>query len=276
MTSRVRIIVGLVFILPVFAACSPDSIKPDDIIVADTSYEDVDGKPDLIVDSLDLATSLRTATETFDGGSCSAVEGNFPGGTYRTLRFAVTTANIGDADAIVGDPNEHIDPNGDGDMSDSDGFFVYAPCHAHLHFKYFANYEILPYNTDGNLGTPIQSKKRSFCLVDGFAWSGVPSKPLKRYQDCGKPGATGSVGYQGLSFGWADRYSGALDGQFFLLDDPVEPIESGTYAIRVTVNPPYSPLPGEACPVVDRNGYCHMIVESNYDNNIAQTRIVIP
>jgi hypothetical protein len=276
MKLHLPVIVGLLSTMPLFAACTTDSLRPSDDVVADTSYEDVDGMADLVVDSLDLATSLRTSTETFDGSSCNAIEGDFPGGTYRTLRFAVTTANIGDADAIVGDPNKHIDPNGDGDTSDSDGLFVYAPCHGHLHYKNFALYEVLPINPDGTLGAPIQAKKRSFCMVDGFAWSGVPSKPTARYHDCGKPGTNPTPGYQGISFGWADRYSGALDGQYFLLDDPSEPIATGNYLLRVTVNPPYEPEPGETCHARDGAGRCHMIPESNYDNNIAQTRIAIP
>src|SRR5215212_8364703 len=72
---------------------------------------DRDGLADLIVDQLDLATSLRINVEKFEASSCSAVEGHFAGGTYRTLRFAVTTPNVGDADVVVGDPGAHIDPN---------------------------------------------------------------------------------------------------------------------------------------------------------------------
>src|SRR5919108_5831314 len=122
--------------------------------------------PDLIVDQDAIATSWLVQTEEFTPESCDAIEGQFPPGVHRTLRFTVKTANVGDADIYLGDPLQHIDPNGDGDYGDSDGLFEYAPCHHHFHLLRYATYELLPVRADGSLGAPTQGRKAGFCLAD--------------------------------------------------------------------------------------------------------------
>src|SRR5437667_6516193 len=81
--------------------------------------QDLDGTPDLIVDAKRLADSWVVYDQELKESFCSLEEGNTPPGVHRVLRFTVTTPNIGTADVALGDPNKHVDPNGDGDFSDS-------------------------------------------------------------------------------------------------------------------------------------------------------------
>ena len=46
--------------------------------------------------------------------------------------------------------------------------------------------------------------------------------------------------------------------------------------IRITVNPPFTPVSGEPCPALDPSGFCHTLRESDYANNVAQVSITIP
>ena len=236
--------------------------------------QDLVGLPDLIVNQNKLANSWVIYEETFASTGCTAIEGGFPGGTYRTLRFTVSTPNIGNADVFIGSPLDHIDPNGDGNFADSDGLFEFATCHQHFHFRNYATYEIFPTDGSGNItGSAIQAKKRGFCMidVDPYQENGGPGAWV--YRSCGN---TTVDGFQGISVGWADTYVKWLTGQFFLLNDPNEPIVPGTYKIRITVNPPFTPQGGEPCPALDGQGKCHMFAESNYTNNSAEVNITVP
>lgn len=227
----------------------------------------------MIVDRLELAASWVIYEEEFLPTFCSVIEGGFPAGVHKVLRFTVKTPNIGDADLFLGDPNRHIDPNGDGDTSDSDGLYEFAECHNHFHFRFFALYEILPILSNGQLGKPIQAKKRGFCFIDVDPFmENIPPTSFV-YRSCGRPGIPG---FQGISTGWADEYFKFLAGQFFLLDDPVEPIPPGEYLIRITANPPFKRQGKEPCPARDPDGNCRLHAESNYDNNVAQVKVIIP
>lgn len=237
------------------------------------AVQDLDGTPDLIVDQRMLAASWVVHEETFAGNGCTAIEGGFAGGTYLTLRFSVSTPNIGDADIAIGDPNRHIDPNGDGDFSDSDGLYEFASCHGHFHFRNYARYEILPILSDGSLGDPIQARKLGFCMIDTTPWRENESPRAAFYRSCGSPGRPGN---QGISTGWADQYFKWLAGQFFLLNDPARPIAPGDYVIRITVNPPFAATAGEPCPFVDDAGNCRMFRESNYSNNVGEAQVQVP
>jgi hypothetical protein len=234
---------------------------------------DLEGTPDLIVDSHMLAASWVVYEETFASNGCTAIEGGFKGGTYLTMRFSVSTPNIGDADIAIGDPNRHIDPNGDGDFSDSDGLYEFAPCHNHYHFRNYARYEIFPMQSNGSLGAPIQARKMGFCMIDTTPWRENDAPRAANYRSCGAPGIPGN---QGVSTGWADQYFKWLSGQFFLLNDPTRPIPPGDYVIRITVNPPFTAGAGEPCPFVDASGKCRMFEESNYNNNVGEARVQVP
>ena len=215
------------------------------------AVQDLVGTPDLVVNASVLASSWNVREEDFVEGQCSVEEGNIPTGTHRSLRFSVLINNRGTADLYVGDPLKHMDPNGDGDFSDQDGLFEFASCHKHFHFRNYAKYELLRVNADGSLGTPVQSRKRGFCMLDTtptVTENAVPKAGY--YQNCGNLTLHGN---QGISTGFGDEYVKQLPGQLFLLTDPNEPVGPGTYIIRVTANPPFTPVNGEVCPISQTN-----------------------
>lgn len=263
-----------------FAACdrgTPGVTAPRAATAAPrgAATQDLIGTPDLVVNTATTASSWNVRVEDFVQGQCSVEEGNIPTGTHRSLRFSVLIENRGDADLYVGDPLAHMDPNGDGNFSDQDGLFEFASCHAHFHFRNYATYELIRINPDGTpAGTPVQSRKRGFCMLDTTPSKSDQSPPKGRYyMNCGNLTIHGN---QGISTGFGDEYVKSLPGQLFLLSDPNEPVAPGLYIIRITANPPFARRAGEVCPVVDPAGLCHMFKESSYTNNVGEIRIEIP
>lgn len=261
----------------VFAACGdqgPQAVSAPERIAA-AAAQDLVGTPDLVVDTKVLSSSWVVLEENFVDGQCSVEEGNIPTGTHRSLRFSVLINNIGDADLYVGDPLKHMDPNQDGDFSDQDGLFEFASCHAHFHFRNYATYELLPVRADGSLGTPVQARKRGFCMLDTTpqpsAAGGAPK--ARYYNNCGNLTIHGN---QGISTGYGDEYFKHLPGQLFLLTDPNETVAPGKYVIRITANPPFVAKNGEVCPVKDSKGFCHMFKEASYDNNVGMVQLEVP
>jgi lysyl oxidase len=238
---------------------------------------DLDGTPDLIVDSKALATSWVVYDQELKESFCTLQEGGVPPGRHRVLRFTVTTPNVGDADIALGDPNRHWDPNGDGDGSDSDGLFENDGCHRHYHFRNYASYQLLS-AADGFLW---RAAKQGFCMIDVTPWNDGVSVGSWVYRACGRPARDGFPeipGNQGISVGYADTYVKWLGGQYFVLDgadgQPVVP--PGDYIIRIEVNPGFQPRGKEPCPVLDPlTGLCHNFRESNYANNVGAIRITI-
>ena len=269
-------------IVTLFVACAvpdapqmPSLNNPDDAVVSRAARPDHDGKPDLIVDEPTLGSSWVMYNETIPEG-CTAEEGEVVPGDHRTLRFSVTTPNIGDADVFVGDPNKHFDPDGNPNTADGDGLFEFATCHAHYHFRHYATYELIAINPDGSLGQSIVAAKRGFCMIDIKPFrSDIASPKGWVYRSCGRPAIQGFpavAGNQGISVGYADQYNKHLAGQFFVVDN----LPAGPYLIRIHVNPPFVAQGGEPCPAKDPAGFCHMLEESNYSNNIGQVRITLP
>ena len=233
--------------------------------------QDLDGLPDLIVDSKATQQNWVTRVEDFPAEFCSVIEGEVDPGTHTVIRFTVTTPNIGDADVFIGDPRTHIDPNGDGNFSDSDGLFEFASCHHHFHFRHYALYELI----DPNTGYVWKAAKRGFCMLDTDPYNVNNGDGTWSYRNCGN---LDFAGYQGISDGWADTYTFKLGGQYFVLDggdgQPVVP--PGVYTIRVTVNPGFVQQQGEPCPVLDNaTGLCHNFAESNYANNVGLATVII-
>jgi hypothetical protein len=238
------------------------------------AQQDLDGMPDLIVNRHMIASSWVIYEETIPSTSCTAIEGGFEGGTHRTLRFTVSTPNIGTADVFLGSPLDHMDPNRDGNFDDADGMYEYADCHAHFHFRNYATYEIFPVNESGVVAGPaIQARKRGFCMIDVDPYNEDSPPGPWVYRSCG---TLTRDGFQGISVGYADTYFKWLSGQFFLLTDRKEPIRPGRYMIRVTVNPAFAPKGKELCPAKDASGFCHMFAESDYTNNVAEVVITVP
>jgi len=223
---------------------------------------DLDGTPDLLVREDILSKKWTLDTIDLAEGSCEQIEGNITPGTHQVVRFAVGTANIGDADLFIGDPN---------DPANAD-LFEFAECHHHFHFRNYALYELV----DPASGTTWRAAKRGFCMIDiekNPKELGAPDRP-RVFDACG---AVGVPGFQGISHGWTDTYGTYLPGQYFVLDggDGQPLVPPGTYQLRITANPPFKATGNEPCPHVDANKQCHMLPESNYDNNVTQVTVTL-
>ena len=244
-------------------ACRPD--RPTAALpgLQFAHVQDLDGTPDLIVDAQRLKDSWVVYDQTFSATLCSVIEGDVQPGDHRVLRSTVTTPNIGDADVFVGNPLDHVAAN--------DGLFEFATCHNHFHFRHYATYELL----DATTGHVWRAAKRGFCMLDITPWQTDGGVTSWVYRSCGTKTLPG---FQGISVGYADTYNKHLGGQYFVLDggDRQDQIPPGAYIIRITVNPPFVAAPGEPCPHTDTHGFCHQLLESNYDNNVGQVLIMIP
>jgi lysyl oxidase len=254
---RSKVMIGLALALTL-AACGDRERAPlaAPVAPAFAHAQDLDGTPDLMVDSKRLATSWTLSAETIEEGSCSSVEGGIAPGEHRLLRFTVTTPNVGTADVFVGDPVRHWVAN--------DGMFEFAPCHRHFHFRHYATYELV----SASSGAVLLAAKRGFCMVDVHPWGADEPPGPWTYRSCG---TFGTPGNQGISVGWADTYAKSLDGQFFVVDGL-----EGEYRLRITVNPPFACGPDDAARPRDANGFCHMFAEGDYGNNVGQVDITIP
>ncbi|MEK6372235.1 MAG: lysyl oxidase family protein [Acidobacteriota bacterium] len=224
------------------------------------------GVPDLVV-SDNLGSQWVVRTEDFPASFCSVQEGDVDPGTHTVVRFTVTTPNIGTGDLRIGDPNVHVAAN--------DGLYEFASCHNHYHFKHYALYELV----DPNSGYVWKAAKRGFCMLDtdpNPAYLGEPARTWQ-FRSCG---AVGIPGNQGISHGWADTYRFFLGGQFFVLDggDGQPPVPPGTYMLRITVNPPYTPDKKGNCPRTKDplTGLCHQFDEASYTNNVRTVLINLP
>lgn len=220
---------------------------------------------DLIVDAEMIRQHWVVRNEFMSADRCSAIEGNITPGERKVVRFTVSTPNVGDADMVVGDPNEHV----------ADGLFEFATCHNHHHFRNYATYELI----DPKTGKTWRAAKRGFCMIDIARYKPYTGEASNqpRFTSCGLIGVPGN---QGVSKGWTDIYEWKLAGQFFVLDggDGQTPVPPGTYTVRVTVNPGYVPTKTEICRHADpnRKGVCHALPESNYENNVGEATITIP
>lgn len=104
------------------------------------------------------------------------------------------------------------------------GTFSFAghASHNHRHFDEFAVYELRS-AANALIAT---SDKVSFCLLDfdPYTAESIPGAPAVGVYDCSN---------QGISKGWADVYSGGLDGQWI----DITGVADGTYKLRSVVDP---------------------------------------
>ena len=260
----------LLLLVPLALACNQsDQGRPRSILAPglvarsfnDSTRVDTVGFVDLTVDEKSTLNHWRVKDEVI-GAVCSAAEGGVTPGKHRLLRFTVTTPNIGTADNYIGSPQDHIDAN--------DGLFEYATCHQHYHFKHYATYKLISAST----GKEWRSAKRGFCMLDTDPYLPELRDAPRNYWNCGN---TSIDGFQGISKGWSDTYVWALGGQYFVLDDPVDPVPAGRYYIEVEVNPGYAPDKKGVCPRVKDplTGLCHQFAESDYTNNKKQMLVWI-
>jgi hypothetical protein len=193
-----------------------DAAAPDGPVVIDPPM----GLPDLQLVGRLMAPSWGVSSEVFPDSDCAVIEGCVGGSGRRVLlRFDTVTANLGTGDVHVGAPPA---------PGVSDEMFQWSQCHMHHHVTRYATYELV-----GPGGVVFAGRKQSFCLEDVQRMSpGVPSRGYTCLN-------------QGISRGWADSYSRGLPCQWIDITD----IPSGTYTLRVTVNPD------------------HTLPESDYSNN---------
>jgi lysyl oxidase len=234
--SKLSVLTAAAFLVACASpADQPTSLRPISQVAHSSGVPDLDGLPDLIVDSKTTQNNWIHRVEDLPANFCSVEEGNITPGTHELLRFTVTTPNLGDGDVFIGSPKQHMDPNGDGDQSDADGLFEFASCHAHYHFSHYATYKLI-----GADGTVWKSAKRGFCMLDTDPYNANNGDGTWTYRSCG---SIARDGFQGISTGWADTYVWKLGGQYFVLDggdgQPVVP--PGVYTIEVHVNPPFAP-----------------------------------
>jgi hypothetical protein len=275
---RKLVTIGTIALIAIATACA-EANRPTGATVdrdvgplASSGVPDLVGLPDLVVDEKATQNNWLVRVEDLPANFCSVEEGNITPGTRTLIRFTVTTPNIGDADVFVGDPLDHMDPNGDGDFRDQDGLFEFASCHNHFHFQHYATYRLLDMN-----GKEWKAAKRGFCMLDTDPYNVNNGDGTWTYRSCG---TTTRSGFQGISSGWADTYMFFLGGQYFVLDggdgQPVVP--PGKYIIEVHVNPPYAASKKGVCPFAkdEATGLCHQFAESNYANNVGRVTITIP
>lgn len=181
-----------------FATACGDNAPP-----ADVAPERL---PDLTLVGEMMAPTITVTPATFASDDCVVVERCVEAAGPRVLlRFDTVTANIGDADLVVGPPPP---------LGVSDDTFAWSPCHGHHHVLGYATYEL----RDAD-GVVVAGHKQSFCLHDVQA---VRPEAASNHYDCLN---------QGMSAGWADVYSKTLPCQWI----DVTGI-SGELELRVEVN----------------------------------------
>jgi hypothetical protein len=237
------------------AVPSSHSLRPSFAITPESG-----GLPDLVVDAKRLDQSWKISTENIVGSDCAAQEGEVPLGVHRLMRFTVSSPNAGTADLVIGDPMYHY-------YTLNDGLFEFASCHGHFHYRNYATYELVSVAT----GATFRAAKRGFCLEDDAP--AASGHPQRQFTECG---TLTTPGNQGQSIGWADVYDRRLPGQYFVLDDPRNPVPPGEYLIRITVNPPFACTDADATRPRDPLGLCHDFLESDYTNNVGEARVTVP
>ncbi|MCA9607436.1 MAG: hypothetical protein KC619_17640 [Myxococcales bacterium] len=126
-----------------------------------------------------------------------------------------------------------------GNPAEMTSLFTYSACHDHFHFDSYARYELRNAVT-GEVVAP--GHKQSFCLMDSYS-----------YPDADIRGLVYSCEDQGIQRGFQDAYFDYLDCQWVDVTD----VPPGDYVLRVELN------------------YEHRLLESDYDNNVAEVPIVV-
>src|SRR5918912_1302740 len=82
----------------------PTAVQSSAPAAHSSGVPDLDGLPDLIVDSKTTQNNWINRVEDLPANFCSVQEGGITPGEHTILRFTVTTPNIGDADVFIGSP----------------------------------------------------------------------------------------------------------------------------------------------------------------------------
>ncbi len=162
--------------------------------------------PDLVLDRAYLLDTTRFETQRIDD-PCAVEHACATGlGERKVVRFGSRMGNLGNADFVLGTPNQD-NPLWTRD-SCGDGFSL----------RGFARYEL----RDERGQLVLQGSKSQFCITDAEEW--IPESGA----DC----QTFSCGRQGIAPGCADNYGTDLPCQWLDITD----VAPGAYELQVTVN----------------------------------------
>jgi len=182
--------------------------------------------PDLAVVGGDLNNN-RIVYRYFDEGDCALVEGAVGGaGWRRLLTFEATVHNAGD-EAL------HLGPVRSGTADDA---FEYAPCHEHVHYRYYGDFIL------ENQGQRTTSKQ-AFCVQSTDRLSNNELSPLTHDYSCRT---------QGIQAGWVDEYVAGLDTQWVDITEMAIPTEGEMYQLGFAANP--NRFLCEGTPLLDDDG----------------------
>lgn len=161
------------------------------------------------VNLVPIVRSFSIHTETFSASSHDVEDGCVTPGTHRVMRFDFLTHNKGNADLVVGNPDDHPE------------WFVHSVAHGHAHLIDFNEFRL--YDAAGNpTGT---GAKQAFCLVD------IERIDPNAVATAQFP-ASGCNTNQGVSAGWADLYQKSLPCQYIVIDG----LPDGDYTLLSTTN----------------------------------------
>jgi hypothetical protein len=194
-----------IVIVPEPDAAVVDVPEPDaEVVVVPEPLPDLEILPDRTLGD------LWFEERDFAADSCAVFEGCVTApGRRRLLRFGVTTANVGEADMVMGRPEENAE------------LFEFSACHGHYHFNDYAQYALRGPNDE--LIAP--GHKQAFCLLDSGRF-------LEDDPDVRREGRY-NCGFQGISRGWFDAYGSYLDCQWIDITD----VAPGAYELEVRINP---------------------------------------
>jgi hypothetical protein len=151
-------------------------------------------------------SDFQITAETFSEEDDAVLDECIDPGEHRLLRFSLSVANRGNADAYIGNPE------------DNPQHFVWSNTHGHYHVARFNEYRFL--NEHGVEVT--EGFKQGFCMIDIVPLNARRPAPSSGY----------TCENQGISAGWADLYDASLPCQFIDLKG----VGNGTYILEVRTN----------------------------------------
>lgn len=167
------------------------------------------GLADIVLVSEEMVNTVQLDTQFFGADSCELIEKCVNAqGNRRILRFDTVTANMGNADLVMGP----VPPAGV-----STDVYVWSECHHHHHVTGYADYQLL-----GQNGVVASGHKQAFCLED-----------IERVRDDAAANPRFTCDSQGIQAGWADVYNGFLPCQWIDVTD----VPPGQYTLKISVNP---------------------------------------
>jgi hypothetical protein len=162
--------------------------------------------PDLVLDEAYLLDSTRFDTQTIQD-PCAVQQGCATGlGDRRVVRFGSRMGNIGEADFLLGPPDEQ------------NALWTPDSCSMRFSLAGFARYELR--DAAGQL--VLTGTKNEFCMTDAEEWIPESGAQCHKY----------TCKNQGIVPGCADNYGTDLPCQWLDVTD----VPAGDYELSVTVN----------------------------------------